>query len=30
VVFLCFDVHPVISYGPDFLVRLVPYIGATR
>jgi cellulose synthase (UDP-forming) len=25
-VFLCFDVHPVISYGPDFLVRLIPYL----
>ena len=24
--FLCFDVRPVISYGPDFLVRLVPYL----
>lgn len=26
VFFLCFDVHPVISYGPDFLVRLIPYL----
>lgn len=24
--FLCFDVRPVISYGPDFLIRLVPYL----
>lgn len=26
VFFLCFDVHPVISYGPDFLIRLIPYL----
>ncbi len=26
VVFLCFDVRPVVSYGPDFLLRLVPYL----
>jgi cellulose synthase (UDP-forming) len=26
VFFLCFDVRPVISYGPDFLIRLVPYL----
>ena len=26
VVFLCFDVRPVVSYGPDFLVRLIPYL----
>ncbi|GAA2871774.1 glycosyltransferase [Pseudonocardia halophobica] len=26
VFFLCFDVRPVVSYGPDFLVRLVPYL----
>ena len=26
VFFLVFDVHPVISYGPDFLVRLIPYL----
>lgn len=24
--FLCFDVRPVISYGPDFLIRLLPYL----
>jgi len=22
----CFDVRPVTSYGPDFLIRLVPYL----
>lgn len=26
VFFMVFDVRPVISYGPDFLVRLVPYL----
>lgn len=26
VFFLVFDVRPVISYGPDFLVRLIPYL----
>ncbi len=26
VLFLAFDVRPVISYGPDFLVRLIPYL----
>lgn len=26
VFFLVFDVHPVISYGPDFLIRLIPYL----
>jgi cellulose synthase (UDP-forming) len=26
VFFLIFDVRPVISYGPDFLVRLIPYL----
>jgi cellulose synthase (UDP-forming) len=26
VVFLCFDIRPVVSYGPDFLVRLIPYL----
>ena len=26
IVFLCFDVRPVTSYGPDFLIRLVPYL----
>jgi cellulose synthase (UDP-forming) len=26
ILFLCFDVRPVISYGPDFLIRLVPYL----
>lgn len=24
--FLCFDVRPVISYGPSFLIRLLPYL----
>ncbi len=26
VVFLCFDIRPVVSYGPDFLARLIPYL----
>jgi cellulose synthase (UDP-forming) len=26
VFFMVFDVRPVISYGPDFLVRLIPYL----
>ncbi|GAA4682976.1 glycosyltransferase [Pseudonocardia yuanmonensis] len=26
VFFLCFDVRPVVSYGPEFLVRLIPYL----
>lgn len=26
VFFLVFDVHPVISYGPSFLIRLIPYL----
>jgi cellulose synthase (UDP-forming) len=24
--FMVFDVRPVISYGPDFLIRLIPYL----
>jgi cellulose synthase len=30
VVFLCFDVHPLISCGPDFLIRLIPYLVASQ